>query len=97
MPLATTRARAKLGHFFTRPLAPLGSFLTSALRTARSTGVFVAEKSDEEYDQYKVGKKFILNAGSLDIKDVNKLAVIAMEKRLARGTQNVPVSANLER
>ena len=59
------------------------------------TGEFVAPKSNEPYDQYEVGKKFVLNGMSLPAAEVYERAVTAMEKRLARGETNVPSSAKL--
>ncbi len=52
------------------------------------------EKSKEEYDQFKVGKKFVLNTMSLDIEDVNERAIKAMIKRIGSGEKNdVPVNS----
>jgi len=55
-----------------------------------SEGEFKQETSDEPYDQFEVGKKWILTAMSMPIPDLNKKAIAAMEKRLKRGLTEVP-------
>ena len=61
-----------------------------------TTGIFKAPKSDKEYDQYEVGKTFVINSMSLDIKDVKANAIKAMVKRIERGDENVPVSTKID-
>ena len=57
-------------------------------------GEFKTEPSGEEYDQYAVGKKFMLTSLSLPIPEVKEKALAAMIKRLKRG-EGVPMSSPL--
>ena len=57
--------------------------------------MYTSPKSDREYDQYEVGKYYVENALSLDVKQVNELALKAMIKRLERN-EGVPISTAID-
>ena len=77
--------------------APVFSHQTLLSLVALPPGEFKQEPSGKPYDQWEVGKTFILSAGTLDPKDVRKLAKAAMIKRLQRECDFVPSSAGLGR